>query len=407
MIVFRNISQIVSLQSAHQKDGRNLQPEDLSLINDGAIAFDKEKIVWVGRDSELPDNFSNFTHKNMTGITITPELVDAHTHLVFGGDRATEYTMRLNGATYEDIAEAGGGILNTMSGTNSISMQSLFEISSQRIESIAAYGVGTIEIKSGYGLNYAKELEISQLIHRLKKKFSPRIQIKNTYMAAHAIPSEFKSSCDYMDSVVLPLLKDLSKNNIVDAVDIFHEVGYFNNEDVTKLFNLAKELNIPFKSHADEFHDNKGALLAAQMGALSADHLLRTGSDGIKALSNSSTVAMLLPGTGMFLGKPQADARAFLDSGCKVAIASDYNPGSCHCDNLLLLASLAAPLYQLNIAELWSAITLNSAHALGAYDQGAIKENLIPRFSFFKASSVDYITYNWGKNLSLPLFEQF
>ena len=187
---------------------------------------------------------------------------------------------------------------------------------------------------------------------------------------------------------------------MVDAVDIFHEKGYFDEEDAARLYREARELGIPLKCHADEFADSKAALLACSHGALSADHLLNTQADGIEALSKSETVAVLLPGTGFFLGKEQADARRFFDAGCKVAIGSDYNPGSCHFDNVLMCASIAAPLYKMNTAQLWSSITLNAAHALSLKDQGAIVPGLRPRFSFFRAESFDEITYSWGRNLA-------
>ena len=167
------------------------------------------------------------------------------------------------------------------------------------------------------------------------------------------------------------------------------------------LFSRAKSLGIPRRCHADEFNDNKGAILACEYGALSTDHLLRTDSQGLKALAQSETVATLLPGTGFFLGKDQANARLFLDHGCQVAIASDYNPGSCHFDNILQIASMAAPQYRMNQTELWAAITLNAAHALGLKNQGALVPGLAPRFSFFRAESIDEITYSWGKNVAV------
>ncbi|MBY0415232.1 MAG: amidohydrolase family protein, partial [Bdellovibrionales bacterium] len=263
-----------------------------------------------------------------------------------------------------------------------------------------SYGVGTIEIKSGYGLNFEKEYEISHIIHDLKNIVRPDVQIINTFMAAHAVPKNYSSSYDYMKEVVLPLLDRMAEENIIDCVDIFHEQNYFSDEDVVSLFERAQRLNIPVKMHADEFNDNKGAILATKYQALSADHLLATGEDGIKALSDSSTVATLLPGTGLFLGKKQANARAFLDAGVKVAIASDFNPGSCHCDNLIMIASLAAPIYKMNMAELWCAITLNAAHALNLKNQGALIPGLLPRLSIFNTDSLDRVTYNWGKNLA-------
>lgn len=397
---FRNFSEIATLSPAQAKDGRNLIPTDLGLIKNASIVYDQDQILWVGPDSEFPGEYTDLIAVDATGKSCVPEIVDSHTHAVFGGDRAHEYSMRLNGASYEEIANAGGGILNSMIGTNDLSRTELLKLAQQRIKTIASYGVGTIEIKSGYGLNFDKEYELTQIIHDLKNIFRPDIQIINTFMAAHAIPKEYASSYLYMKEVVLPLLDRMAEEQIIDCVDIFHEKNYFSDEDVISLFERAKRLNIPVKMHADEFNDNKGAILATKYQALSADHLLATGADGIEALKNSNTVATLLPGTGLFLGKAQANARAFLDAGVKVAIASDYNPGSCHCDNVLMIASLAAPMYKMNMAELWCAITLNASHALGLKDQGALIPGLKPRFTVFNTDSIDRITYNWGKNLA-------
>jgi imidazolonepropionase len=397
--IFRHFSEIATLAGALEKDGRNLVPADLGIIKDGSIVFSADEIIWVGTDQDLPEEYQQTPAIDVTGKTCVPELVDSHTHVVFGGDRAHEYSMRLNGATYEEIAKAGGGILNTMAGTNALSRNELLKIAQQRIKTIRSYGVGTIEIKSGYGLNFEKEYELSRIIHDLKNIFRPDVQIINTFMAAHAVPNQYASSYEYMKEVVLPLLDKLGEEQILDCVDIFHEQNYFSEDDVVSLFERAARWNIPVKIHADEFNDNKGALLATRYNALSADHLLQTKEDGIAALKNSTTVATLLPGTGFFLGKPQANARAFLDAGVKVAIASDFNPGSCHCDNVLLTASLAAPLYKLNMAELWCSITLNAAHSLGIKTQGAIVVGLRPRFTVFNTDSLDRVTYNWGKNL--------
>jgi imidazolonepropionase len=308
--------------------------------------------------------------------------------------------MRLNGASYEEIAARGGGILNTMNGTNSLSRSELLELALTRAREMKALGVGTIEVKSGYGLNFEKEFELSRIISDLKNILSPEIQILNTYMAAHAVPKEYKSSYEYMKEVVLPLLDQLYEEKILSAVDIFHEKNYFSDEDVISLFERAGRLGISVKMHADELNDNSGASLAVRYNALSADHLLKISDQGIKEIAESNTVATLLPGTGLFLGKEMAPARKLLDSGAKVAIASDYNPGSCHCSNLLLIASIAAPMYKMNIAELWCSVTLNAAHALGLKDQGAIVPGMRARFSIFNTDSIDKITYSWGKNLT-------
>jgi imidazolonepropionase len=396
----RNFSEIVTLQSAHHKDGRRLNVDDLGVLKNASIVFNQDEILWVGEDKHFPEEFSNIEAWDASGKVCVPEIVDSHTHLVFGGDRAHEYNMRLNGATYEEIAASGGGILNTMKGTHNLTRSDLLKLAIERARQIKSYGVGTIEVKSGYGLSFEKEFELSRVIHDLKNVMKPDLQIINTFMAAHAVPSDYPTSYDYMKEVVLPLLDAVSEEKIIDAVDIFHEQNYFSDEDVRALFDRANRLGIAVKMHADEFNDNGGAKLACEYNALSCDHLLKTSFEGIEALKNSSTVATLLPGTSLFLGKEKANARAMLDVGVKVAMASDFNPGSCHCDNLLLIASIAAPMYKMNQAEMWAAITLNASHALGLKNQGAIVKGLKPRFSIFKTDSIDRITYNWGKNLA-------
>ena len=403
--LFKNFEQIVTLDSAYAKDGRNLKPEDLSIIKDAAIVFNDNVIEWVGKSSNIPAEFKNLEEHDYSGHILTPQIVDSHTHLVFAGDRSSEYSMRLNGEDYQKIADNGGGILATMEKTITAGEEELFELGKKRVYDIASYGVGAIEIKSGYGLTLESERKLSRVIDKLKKYFAPKgIQIFNTFLAAHAVPGGFKNSRHYLETIVLPLLDELARENIIDFVDIFHETGYFSYEDSELLFNAAKKHQIAIKIHADEFTDNKGAVLASKYEAASADHLLCTTEDGITALANSSTVATLLPGTAFFLGKPLAKARSFLDAGCKVSLASDYNPGSCHCDNLLLIASLSAKALGLNICELWSAITLNAADALRLTNQGVIKKGFDARFSIFKCDHIDQVTYNWGKNLAVTDF---
>lgn len=400
MFALTHINELLTMESAYKKDGRKLLPEDGSVIKDATIVYDKTQIHWAGLSSEVPREFKIDQMIDLSGYVVVPEICDSHTHLIFGGNRSFEYEMRLNGATYEELANAGGGILHTMQHTAELDKTELFNLTCDRIEKIHSYGVGTIEIKSGYGLEYKKEKQLTQIIHDLKEHFQDKIQIFSTYMAAHAVPKSFSSSLEYMDQVVIPLLKDLAPKGFIDAVDIFHEVGYFSEQDVRKLSQVAKQLNIPIKSHADEFNDNKGAILACDLGALSADHLLKTQADGIERLARSNTVATLLPGTGFFLGKTQVQARAFLDAGVKVSIASDFNPGSCHWDNVCDIAFKSAPTYKMNSTEMWAAITLNAGHALGLKNQGAIVPGLKPRFSYFQAQTLADVFYNWGANLA-------
>lgn len=398
----------MTMEAAAKKDGRGLNPEDLSIMEDASLVVENGVILWSGNASDLPEKFANCPAADCSELVFTPEVVDSHTHTVFGGNRAFEYTMRLNGAGYEEIANAGGGILSTMEMTKKEDPGLLFKQAVERIERIRSYGVGSLEIKSGYALEYDKEKEISRLIHNLKQHFRGKVEIFNTCLAAHAVPKKYSGSSDYMKEVVLPLTKELAEDGIIDAVDIFHEVGYFDSKDTRSLFELAKDLGLPVKIHADEFHDNDGAAIACEYGALSADHLLATSDKGVKAFANSSTVATLLPGTAYFLGKKLADARKFLDEGCKVALASDFNPGSCHCDNLLLLASIAGKNLNMNSCELWAAITLNAAAALGKTEQGSLVAGKRARFSAFKCASFDEIFYSWGRNFAIdPLAISF
>ncbi len=399
--IFKNLNQIVSLENAHAKDGRNLKPSDLSIIKNGSVVFNQDEILWVGPTEFIPEDYSEVDGINLEGHVLLPEIVDAHTHLVFGGDRAHEYIMRLNGATYEEIAKSGGGIASTTRATRDLSRTDLLKLAQTRIKTLQSYGVGTIEIKSGYGLSFEKEYELALIINDLKNIFKPDVQIVHTYMAAHAIPEGYDSSYSYMKNVVLPLLDKLHTEGLVDAVDIFHEQNYFDREDVVSLFERAQRLGIPVKMHADELNDNSGASLGMDFNALSVDHLLKISDENINRLKESATVANILPGTAFFLGKPQAPARKLLDAGAKVAISSDYNPGSCHFDNVVQIALMSAPTLKMNFAELWCAITLNAAHALGFQQQGAIIKGFKPRFSIFNANDLETITYHWGRNFSV------
>ena len=407
LIHLKNANSILTLESAFNKDGRNLNCDDLSVLKNCSIIASKNKIIYVGNDAEeikqLAPNV--ICEVDMSEYVITPEIVDSHTHLVFGGNRSSEYAMRLNGASYEEIANSGGGINHTSKSTNALSEEELFNDAVKKIQKINSYGVGTIEIKSGYGLNVEKEIQLSKTIDRLKKYFHPKIKIINTFMAAHAVPEVYDTSSEYIEKVCIPALEEVSALGIIDFVDIFHEKGYFDEKDVETLHQHCQRLNLKMRIHADEFVDNNGAVIASNLKFNSADHLLAISENGIKALSKSATVATLLPGTGYFLGKPQAPARKMLDAGCKVAIASDFNPGSCHVDNLLLIANMSAPNYQMNQAELWSSITLNPAHSLGLKNQGAIKPELSPRFSYFKVKSIDEISYSWTSNFSQRVLE--
>ena len=207
----KNLSQIVTLSGVYKKNGRNPKQEDLGLINNGAIVYDDNKILWVGESTQVPTEYTGIDFKDGTGHTLTPEIVDSHTHIVFGGNRSNEYSMRLNGADYQEIANAGGGILSTMKSTNENDEDKLFCMAKERVKRLQSYGIGTIEIKTGYGLNVEKELECARVIKRLKDFFEPRVKIFCTFMPAHAVPQNFNSGGEYLEKVVYPAFEKVKK----------------------------------------------------------------------------------------------------------------------------------------------------------------------------------------------------
>ncbi|MFP5458907.1 MAG: imidazolonepropionase [Bacteriovoracia bacterium] len=401
MRVYRQLSQVATLSGAHSKGGRHLEPSDLGILDNAAIVFDDNQIHWVGNDPDLPEKYSLLPSISLAHHVLTPAIVDSHTHLLFGGNRSSEYAARLNGEDYQAIARAGGGILFTMRETLKLSQDELVTIGRERLERLLSYGVRTVEMKSGYALTTDGELRLLRAAKVLKTEFSGRVNVFSTYLGAHAVPKDYASSTQFLHDIVIPTLTQAHAEQLVDAVDIFAEDGYFSPSDVRTLFEHATRLGLPVKIHADEFNDNGGARLAAEFQALSADHLLKTSADGIHALAISDTVATILPGTAFFLGKPLAPARQLLDAGCRVAIASDFNPGSSHVDNLLLVASLAAPSLKINLAELWCGITMNAAAALGMKDRGCLVAGMKPEFALFAVNKVSDITYGWGRNYSV------
>lgn len=398
MRVYRQLSQVATLSGAHSKGGKHLVPSDLGLLDNAAIVFDDKQIHWVGNDRDLPEEYSRLPSMALPHHVLTPALVDSHTHLLFGGNRSSEYVARLNGDDYQAIARAGGGILYTMRETLKLSQEELIAIGRERLERLLSYGVRTVEMKSGYALTTDGELRLLRAAKALKAEFSGRATVFSTYLGAHAVPKDYASSTQFLQEIVIPTLNQAHAEQLVDAVDVFAEEGYFSQGDVKSLFEHATRLGLPVKIHADEFNDNGGARLATEFQALSADHLLKTSADGIQALAESNTVATILPGTAFFLGKPLAPARQLLDAGCRVAIASDFNPGSSHVDNVLFVASLAAPSLKINLAELWCGITLNAAAALGMKDRGCLTPGMQPEFALFAVDRISDVTYGWGRN---------
>ncbi len=339
------------------------------LCPDGAVAVADGKILWAGPRTQLPSDHSSFDRENLGGRLMTPALVDCHAHLVFGGNRAQEFEMRLNGATYEEIAKAGGGINSTVQATRAASDDDLLAQSLRRLDALIAEGVGTVEVKSGYALNIEGELRLLQIARRLGEERN--VRIRTTWLAAHALPRDFDGDHDaYIDEVAIPGLEQAHAKGLVDAVDAYCETIAFSCAQVGRLFNKARDLGLPLKLHAEQLSDQKGAVLAAKYGALSADHLEYLTPDDANALAEAGTVAVLLPGAFYTLKETKLPpVEALRAAGVPMAVATDCNPGTSPIASIRLVMNMACTLFGLTPEEAFAGATRNAARALGLGDE--------------------------------------
>jgi len=337
----------------------------LGMIEDGVIAARDGRIVFAGGRSDFPVNADAAERIDCAGRWITPGLVDCHTHLVFGGHRAHEFELRLNGASYEEIARAGGGIVSTVAATRAASEAELIAGALPRLDALIGEGVTTLEIKSGYGLN--TETEMRQLAAARALGRNRPVTVKTTFLGAHALPSEAGGDKDrYIDLVCRDMLLAVARAGLADAVDAFMEGIAFSKDQTARVFRAAKALGLPVKLHADQLSNLGGAALAAEFAALSADHLEHTDRDGAAAIARAGTVAVLLPGAFYFLretAKPPVDL--FRAHGVNMALATDCNPGSSPLTSLLLAMNMGATLFQMTVHECVVGVTREAARALG------------------------------------------
>jgi len=339
------------------------------LVADGAIGVENGRIAWVGKADAMPTEWREATVEDCGARLVTPALIDCHTHLVFGDNRAREFEMRLGGATYEEIARAGGGIVSTVTATRALSENELVEAALPRLDALIAEGIATIEIKSGYGLTVDDELKMLSAARRLGEL--RKVRVRTSYLAAHAVPAEYKGRADaYIDEVVLPGLDAAQAQGLVDAVDGFCEGIAFSPAQIARVFERAKALGIPVKLHAEQLSNLGGAALAASFGALSADHLEYLDEAGAEAMAKAGTVAVLLPGAFYFLREKQAPpVDALRAAGVPIAIATDCNPGSSPLASLLLVMNMGSTLFRLTPEEALAGVTRNAARALGLADE--------------------------------------
>ena len=378
-----------------------MQGGEYNAIDGGAIGVTGGKIAWIGPTSMLPGApavLARTVHDTQRAW-ITPGLIDCHTHIVFGGNRAREFEMRLHGATYEELSRAGGGIMSTVRATRDASPESLLQEAVRRAQRLVAEGVTVIEVKSGYGLNIDAELKCLRVARALAA--SAGITVRTTFLGAHALPLEFAGNSDaYIDYVVDAMLPAVAAEKLADGVDAFCETIGFTPAQTRRLFERARRLGLPVKLHADQLSDLGGAALAAEFGALSADHLEYTSLAGVAAMARAGTVAVLLPGAFYFLRERQAPPVAALrDHGVPMAISTDCNPGSSPATSILLMMNMACTLFRLTPEEALAGATIHAAKALGMdATHGSLEVGKIADLVLWQVESPAELAYGIGAN---------
>jgi imidazolonepropionase len=368
------------------------------LIEKAAMALEGERIAWAGPGSDLPAAYKTAEVINLDGRLVTPGLIDCHTHIVFGGNRAPEFELRLKGASYEEVARAGGGIVSTVKATRSAGEAELVAMALPRVDAMIAEGVTTLEIKSGYGLDQETELRMLRAARQIGRE--RKIRIVTSFLGAHAIPPEFKDRADsYIDEVCIPALVAAHAEGLADAVDGFCEKIAFSAAQIDRVFRKARELGLPVKLHAEQLSNLGGAKLAASYGALSADHLEYLDEDGIAALKAAQSVAVILPGAFYTLRETKLPpVEALRAAQVPMAISTDCNPGSSPMTSLLLAMNMACTLFRLTPEEALAGATRNAARALGLADRGQIAAGLRADIAVWDAQHPAELAYRVGFN---------
>jgi imidazolonepropionase len=368
------------------------------LIEDALIAIADGQIIWIGPRGDAPREIRALPMQKQEGRLVTPGLIDCHTHIVHGGDRAREFEMRLEGASYEEIARAGGGILSTVTATRAADEDALVETALPRLDTLIAEGVTTIEIKSGYGLDHDTELTMLRAARRLSAKRD--IDVFTSFLGAHAIPPEYTHDPDgYIDEVCLPTLDAAAAEDLADAVDGFCEGIAFLPDQIARVFDRAEQLGLPVKLHAEQLSNLGGAELAASYGALSADHIEYLSAKGVHAMAGAGTVAVLLPGAFYTLRETQMPpVVALREASVPIAVATDCNPGSSPLTSLLLTMNMASTLFRLTPEEALAGATRVAAQALGLNDRGVLAEGLRADIAIWDVAHPAELAYRIGFN---------
>ena len=383
-----------SFPHAGAAQGENRKYHNAAVLCDGGVikaVYENGALPEVGADTQTID---------AQGRLVTPGLIDAHTHLVFGGWRQNEIPLKLKGAGYLDILRAGGGILSTVRATREASGDELFEKSRAFLDEMLAQGVTSAEIKSGYGLDTETELKQLRVIKRLNEAHP--MDTVATYLGAHAIPEEYAlRSGEYIDFIISDMLPEIKRQGLAEFCDVFLETGVFDVEESRRLLTAAREMGFGLKIHADEIDELGGSLLAGELGAVSAEHLIATGECGMEALARGGVIAALLPCTSLYLNKSFARARDMIAHGIPVAVATDFNPGSCPSLNIGLCMTMAYLKYRMTPEEILSAVTINAACAVNRADTlGTIEPGKKADIVIWNAEDMEMLCYRMGSNLA-------
>lgn len=388
-LIIQNIQELI-LPKSTDKPLKGRELDELEVVENGTVVIKDGKVVYSGPHT---DDYEAKEVIDASGRVVSPALVDAHTHLIFGGSREHEMSLKRQGKSYLEILESGGGILSTVKSTREISEEDLFKKAEHDLLTMIKHGVLTVESKSGYGLDKENELKQLRVSNRLAEKYN--LNMKHTFLGPHAVPEEAESNEAFLEEMIelLPEVKEYA-----DFADIFCETGVFSVEESKRYMEKAKEAGFIVKIHADEIDPLGGLELAIDEGAISADHLVASSEEGKAKLKNSDTVAVLLPATTFYLDKNDyADARGMLNNGGAIAVATDYNPGSSVTNNLQLAMAIAALKLKLSPNEVWNAVTVNAAKAIDA-DAGTINQGDQANIVIWDAPNHEYIPYHFGIN---------
>ncbi len=395
-LLIENAKQVIACHTQGRKFKSGKHQSQIGLLENSSIFCENGIIKWIGKS--LPRTYRKSIKNKIDakGKVILPGFIDSHTHLVFAGDRATEYSMRIKGATYEQIAKAGGGILSTVKATRKASKQVLKELAKKRILTSLSFGVTTIEAKSGYGLDTKTELKMLEVISELKKE-TP-IDIFATFLGAHAFPKD-KSREEYIDEILFDMIPLVAKRNLADFIDAFCEKNYFTPKETEKFFRQGIKFGLIPKLHTNQFNSIGGIQTAIKCGAISVDHLEVMKQNEINALNGKNIIACLLPSVSYFLDIPYAPARKLINSNVPVALATDFNPGSSMTQNIQLVMSMGVQLLKMNIEETINAVTINAAATLGISDRaGSIETGKQADLLIFDTHDYRDILYHFGVN---------